>query len=97
MVRDFLGLGSPGSFQENPHCPQSVFLGNVRGQGGGVGKNIRVGGILRCRSLTLKSRQSRQVRADAMSPLVTPSFSHQAPGEAGTDPARLRTNLPASM
>ena len=34
---------------------------------------IGVVGLLRCRSLTLKSRQSRQVPAGAMSPLVTPS------------------------
>ena len=34
---------------------------------------IVVIGLLRCASLTLRSRQSRQVPAGAMSPLVTPS------------------------
>ena len=34
---------------------------------------IGVVGLLRCASLTLRSRQSRQVPAGAMSPLVTPS------------------------
>jgi hypothetical protein len=35
---------------------------------------IGVIGLLKCLSLSLKSRQSRQVLAGAMSPLVTPSF-----------------------
>ena len=40
---------------------------------------IGVVGLLRCLSLTLKSRQSRQVHVDAMSPLVTPSFWSLSP------------------
>ena len=35
---------------------------------------IGVVGLLRCRFLTLKSRQSRQVPAGGMSPLGTPFF-----------------------
>ena len=45
-------LGGPGSSHEKPGFPEKV-LGEVLGDKGGVlGENIRVGGILKCHSLT---------------------------------------------
>ena len=45
-------LGGPGSSHETPGFPEKV-LGEMLGDKGGVlGKNIRVGGILKCHSLT---------------------------------------------
>ena len=45
-------LGSPGLFYETPGFPEKV-LGEILGDKGGVlGENIRVGGILKCHSLT---------------------------------------------
>ena len=50
---------------------------------------IGVVGLPRCRFLTLKSRQSRQVPAGGMSPLVTPSFwSSSPPPGAAANPLR---------
>ena len=45
-------LGGPGSSHETPGFPEKV-LGEMLGDKGGVlGENIRVGGILKCHSLT---------------------------------------------
>ena len=73
--------GDPGWSREKPGCPKIVLwdvlleldlvlleLDLV------LLDKIGVVGLLKCLSLTLKSRQSRQVPAGAMSPLVTPSF-----------------------
>ena len=48
-------LGGPGLSHETPGFPEKV-LGEMLGDKGGVlGENIRVGGILKCLSLTPKS------------------------------------------
>ena len=53
-------LGGPGSSHETPGFP-----GKVLGDKGGVlGENIRVGGILKCHSLTSRFVLLRQERRD---------------------------------
>ena len=48
-------LGGPGSSHETPGFPEKV-LGEMLGDRRGVlGENIRVGGIVECRSQTRKS------------------------------------------
>ena len=63
-----------GLSQEKPGCPEIVLWDVLLEFDLVLLDKIGVVGLLRCFSLTFKSRQSRQVRADAMSPLVTPSF-----------------------
>ena len=67
-------LGGPGSSREKPGCPEIVLWDVLLELDLVLLDKIRVVGLLKCLSLTLKSRQSRQVRVDAISPLVTPSF-----------------------
>ena len=66
-------LGRPGLSQEKPGCPENVLLEVLLEIGVVLLNRFGIVGFPRCRSLTLKSRQSRQVPAGGMSPLVTPS------------------------
>ena len=66
-------LGGPGSSRKNPGSLVVVLLDVLLDLGVVLLDKIGVVGLLRCASLTLRSRQSRQVPAGAMSPLVTPS------------------------
>ena len=63
----------PGWSREKLGCPEIVLWHVLLGLGLVLLDKIRVVGLLKCLSLTLESRQSRQVRVDAMSPLVTDS------------------------
>ena len=67
-------LAGPGLSRKNPGCPEIVLWDVLLEVGVMLLDKIGVVGLLKCLSLTLKSRQSRQVLAGAMSPLVTPSF-----------------------
>ena len=66
-------LGGPGSSHMNPGCPEIVLWDVLLELDLVLLDKIGVVGLLRCLSLTLKTRQSRQVPAGTMSPLVTPS------------------------
>ena len=65
-------LGGPGSSLENPGCPEIVLWDVLLELDLVLLDKIGVVGLLKCLSLTLKSRQSRQVTAGGMSPLGTP-------------------------
>ena len=67
-------IGGPDLSHINPGCPEIVLWDVLLEIGVVLLDKIGVVGLLRCLSLTLKSRQSRQVPAGGMSPLGTPSF-----------------------
>ena len=66
-------VGGPGLSHEKPGCPEIMLWDVLLELVYVLLDKIGVVGLLRCLSLTLKSRQSRQVPAGAISPLVTPS------------------------
>ena len=61
-------LGGPGWSREKPGCLKIVLWDVLLEFDLVLLDKIGVVGLLRCRSLTLKSRQSRQVPAGGMSP-----------------------------
>ena len=54
-------LDGPGLSHETPRFPNKVLGKMMWGRSGVLGKNIRVGGILKCHSLTRRFMLLRQV------------------------------------
>ena len=64
-------LGGPDSSHKTPGCTALVLLDVLLDLGVVLLDKIGVVGLLRCASLTLRSRHSKQDQADGVSPLAT--------------------------